>query len=570
MARGRLSVFLGAILLAEISLSIRVDSSYAPQAQHALSETESAHPYRKIFASYSHKDREIVEQIEHYAQVAGDVYMRDVTQLRSGEDWQQWMKRRIYEADIFQLFWSSNSMRSQNVRKEWEFALSLRRPHFIRPTYWETPLPENPAENLPPEELRRLHFQNIRPLSSTHFPPAVKSPSVMPSSPPSSSFREEADMRSVIEEERARRRAEEEETQRRLDEEKARRIEQEERRRAEEEERQRLAEEERRRVEEEAARLREEQERVEAEARREAEEAERRRLAEEARRRAEAEAEAEQQRAEEEARRRAEVERLKAEQERQRAEAQRREQERREQEERDRIAREELQREEEFRLRAQQEAREKAEAEARRKAEEEARRKAAEEEALRRAEEEELLRHRAEQEAQAARMRAEAEARERLRVEQETARRRAEDERLRAEMETLRVPEAERPRLDSADEPAREAPTAMYEQGQPIASPSNDYWATIPANQIYPNQSAGYDEVDYQATMRGQELASAAPPHVSAMPPTLGYQQPQSFSVSQPTKSSTSPLLLIIVLILLALVGFVGTYIILRLMHVIR
>ena len=69
--------------------------------------------------------------------------------------------RLIEEANVFQLFWSHNAMRSQFVRQEWEYALSLRRPEFIRPTYWETPFPEAPETGLPPEHLRRIHFHFI-------------------------------------------------------------------------------------------------------------------------------------------------------------------------------------------------------------------------------------------------------------------------------------------------------------------------------------------------------------------------------------------------------------------------
>jgi hypothetical protein len=97
----------------------------------------------------------------------GDKYLRDVTELRAGQDWQRWMREAIEEADMFQLFWSHNSMRSVYVRQEWEYALSLGRPNFIRPTYWEMPLPESSAENLPPAELRQLHFQHLRANSGT-------------------------------------------------------------------------------------------------------------------------------------------------------------------------------------------------------------------------------------------------------------------------------------------------------------------------------------------------------------------------------------------------------------------
>ena len=162
-ARGHLSVYLGAILLAEVELAIRVGAS-APSEEGVRSTghaTETGRPYRKIFASYSHKDAEIVRQYEAFIETFGDRYVRDVRDLRSGERWDPRLLELIAEADIFQLFWSSNSMRSRFVRREWEHALRLGRPTFIRPTYWEDPMPESPSEDLPPDALQSLHFHRI-------------------------------------------------------------------------------------------------------------------------------------------------------------------------------------------------------------------------------------------------------------------------------------------------------------------------------------------------------------------------------------------------------------------------
>lgn len=173
MARGRLSVFLGSILLADVPLNIKVDSQTEMGDDGANMETTAAQAYRKIFASYSHKDTAIVEQFKSHAKALGDRYLQDIVDLRSGEDWNDRLKQLIGEADVFQLFWSSNSMHSPFVRQEWEHALKLmekkKKPHFLRPTYWEDPLPEDPNEDLPPEPLRRLHFQRIVTLGpSTH------------------------------------------------------------------------------------------------------------------------------------------------------------------------------------------------------------------------------------------------------------------------------------------------------------------------------------------------------------------------------------------------------------------
>lgn len=172
--RGRLTVFLGQILLADVSLSFRVDSSHRPTTGET--EAEKARPYRKIFASYSHKDTHIVQQVEQMARIFGDRYLRDWTELRAGEVWDDRLLEMIRQADVFQLFWSHHSMHSQPCRREWEYALSLNRPYFVRPTYWEEPLPSTPDGSLPPEELRRLHFQKI-------FAEAITHPQMQPSEP---------------------------------------------------------------------------------------------------------------------------------------------------------------------------------------------------------------------------------------------------------------------------------------------------------------------------------------------------------------------------------------------------
>ncbi len=159
--RGRLTVFLGSIVLADVPLVIRVDRA---ARQPAVAETEpaAARPYRKIFASYSHLDQHVVEELERYGRMLGDEYLRDTTRLRAGELWNDQLMRMIDEADVFQLFWSQNAMRSTYVRQEWEYALRLRRASFVRPTYWEDPLPNLPEQNLPPPELSQLHFQRIQ------------------------------------------------------------------------------------------------------------------------------------------------------------------------------------------------------------------------------------------------------------------------------------------------------------------------------------------------------------------------------------------------------------------------
>jgi hypothetical protein len=178
--RGQITVYLGAFILADITLAFRVDIAAQPPPTHtdrprtllgtsAASPTSpkagltpvTAVPYQKVFPSYSHKDLPIVRQAEAYGKALGHVYLRDRVALRSGEQWEERLLELIDEADVFQLFWSSNSMRSEYVRREWEHALSLKRRGFIRPTYWEVPMPESANPRLPPDDLKVFHFHGF-------------------------------------------------------------------------------------------------------------------------------------------------------------------------------------------------------------------------------------------------------------------------------------------------------------------------------------------------------------------------------------------------------------------------
>jgi len=185
--RGRLTVFLGTIIVADIPLTLQITSLAGSSAPGHDVQESHAQPYRKIFPSYSHQDLDIVQQCARYAAVLGDRYLQDTVVLRAGELWNDRLMELIREADVFQLFWSRNSMNSPYVRREWEFALALNRPYFVRPTYWEEPLPADRGRNLPPPNLAALHFQRLADASGSPArggPPAPPAPG-RPGTPPS-------------------------------------------------------------------------------------------------------------------------------------------------------------------------------------------------------------------------------------------------------------------------------------------------------------------------------------------------------------------------------------------------
>jgi acyl carrier protein len=151
---GQVEFFVGPLLIAEININVIIKDQLSEDEIANKVENESS-VYQKIFPSYSHKDSEIVEKIEAAYEAFGNEYMRDVRTLRSGEEWDPELLAKIKEANVFHLFWSEASEKSEYVRKEWLTALKRRKRNFIRPAFWKQPMPE------PPPELRKFHFKNI-------------------------------------------------------------------------------------------------------------------------------------------------------------------------------------------------------------------------------------------------------------------------------------------------------------------------------------------------------------------------------------------------------------------------
>lgn len=162
LARGRLSVYLGSLLLAEVSIVTRVDRN-APRAlsKRTFSRNDNARPFRKIYACVAQEDRSIVSEFENYARLLRDTFV--ISQIPPGatSDALQRAHGLIGGADIFQLYWSHNAIASPEIEKQWRYALSLNRPDFMRLLYWEEPFPTNPTRALPPPELLTLGFQKI-------------------------------------------------------------------------------------------------------------------------------------------------------------------------------------------------------------------------------------------------------------------------------------------------------------------------------------------------------------------------------------------------------------------------
>ncbi len=162
---GGLDVYLGIVLISTVPFSVRVGPAAAAPL-HQEPEPRTVSPFRNVFASYSHRDEAIVRHLRTIVEATGDRFLMDVHDLRAGQRWQPALAEMITDADVFQLFWSHDAMRSPYVRAEWEHAVGLRRRHFVRPVYWQDPLPSDRSLGLPPPSLAQLHFGRLHAIAS--------------------------------------------------------------------------------------------------------------------------------------------------------------------------------------------------------------------------------------------------------------------------------------------------------------------------------------------------------------------------------------------------------------------
>lgn len=151
---GSIACYVGPLMIAEIRVPVVVKGDRIVDEDAGL-DVQTASMYQAVFASYSHDDNQVVEAVEKAYKALGMEYLRDVTTLKSGQKWSDQLLKMIDQADIFQLFWSEKSSKSAYCEQEWQHALAIagrKGPGFIRPVYWQRPIPKVP------KDLRSLHF----------------------------------------------------------------------------------------------------------------------------------------------------------------------------------------------------------------------------------------------------------------------------------------------------------------------------------------------------------------------------------------------------------------------------
>ncbi len=116
--------------------------------------------HKRVFLSYSSKDRETVSQIATAYQMAGVEHFWDRASLKSGEEWHPRLRREIDRADLFHLCWSKAAADSEWVKKEAEHALTRRKKNSGKPDITVQML-DGPPWAPHPAELDSINFDDF-------------------------------------------------------------------------------------------------------------------------------------------------------------------------------------------------------------------------------------------------------------------------------------------------------------------------------------------------------------------------------------------------------------------------
>lgn len=117
--------------------------------------------HKRVFLSYSSKDRESVAAIATAYGSAGVEHFWDRASLKSGEEWSPRLRREIERADLFHLCWSKSAATSQWVEKETAYAITRRRRSNGKKPDITVQMLDGPPWAKHPESLDSINFDDF-------------------------------------------------------------------------------------------------------------------------------------------------------------------------------------------------------------------------------------------------------------------------------------------------------------------------------------------------------------------------------------------------------------------------
>ena len=121
------------------------------------------HRFKKVFISYSHKDRDKVQYLANAFRLQQIDYFFDRDYLKGGDVFPLKIKEYIDSADLFVLCWSENAAKSEYVNRERHQALQLAYPQkeLSKATLTIYPLSIEPRADLPEDMANIYNFEVI-------------------------------------------------------------------------------------------------------------------------------------------------------------------------------------------------------------------------------------------------------------------------------------------------------------------------------------------------------------------------------------------------------------------------
>gem|GEM_PF-1726104 len=149
----RFSVQILGIEIAQVKFAIEVTEKSQIRLGVNDYSSKQGELYKKIFLSYSPKDREAVDAYRSVFQsFSGDIFIDSNSIDWLGER-NQALPKVVEESDVFYLFWSQNASASPGVRQDFETAIQHRclgnyaaKPcrSFVRMVHWDQPMQPEP------------------------------------------------------------------------------------------------------------------------------------------------------------------------------------------------------------------------------------------------------------------------------------------------------------------------------------------------------------------------------------------------------------------------------------------
>ncbi len=150
--QGALLVTVDGLMIGYVPLEIyAVLNQIIAQNTQVMNQTVSA--YQNVYPCFSFADEEVARRIENAARSLGMEFTREIVKQRRTQSYTPTLHGMLTHSDVFQLFWSEASATSSFIHTEWENAIRHnKQDSFLRPVYWETPIPFIHAD------LRRYNF----------------------------------------------------------------------------------------------------------------------------------------------------------------------------------------------------------------------------------------------------------------------------------------------------------------------------------------------------------------------------------------------------------------------------